>query len=97
MYKYATIAVVASAHQFETLEKHARDLPTCISELEALIPNVEKVIDDIKNGDYTQALSDGEAMLPDLEKAFTDCTSKELKFEEVFKRVGEVNLKHFGV
>ena len=35
-------------------------------------------------------------MLPELEKAFTDCTSQEIHFDQIFKRMGKVNLKHFG-
>jgi len=55
------------------------DLPTCISDIEALIPGVESVIADFKSGDYNKALSDGLALLPDAEKAFTDCTASQKK------------------
>jgi len=51
------------------------DLTTCIADVEALIPGVEKVIADIKAGDYTSALTDGLALEPDVQKAITDCTS----------------------
>jgi len=51
------------------------DLPTCISDIEALIPGVESVIADFKAGDYDKALSDGLALLPDAEKAYSDCLS----------------------
>jgi hypothetical protein len=52
-----------------------QDLTTCIADVEALIPGVEKVIADIKAGDYTSALTDGLALEPDVQKAITDCTS----------------------
>jgi hypothetical protein len=49
------------------------DLPTCISDIEGLIPGVEGIIADFKAGNYEKALTDGLAMVPDLEKALTDC------------------------
>jgi len=51
------------------------DLPTCISDLEAMIPYVEKVIADFKAGNYEQALTDALALAPEAEKAYTDCLS----------------------
>jgi len=51
------------------------DLPTCITDIEGLIPEVEKIIADFKAGNESQALSDLLAMVPDAEKAYTDCTS----------------------
>jgi hypothetical protein len=56
-----------------------KDLPTCISDIEALIPGVESVIADFKAGDYTKALSDGLALVPELEKAETDCLASKPK------------------
>lgn len=38
-----------------------------------MIAPVEKVIADIKAGNYPQALTDGMALLPDAEKALADC------------------------
>jgi len=40
-----------------------------------MIPDVEKVIADIKAGNDTQALTDLLALVPELQKAYTDCTS----------------------
>ena len=51
------------------------DLPTCIADLEAAIPDVEKIIADFKAGNYDQALTDALALLPEAEKAYTDCLS----------------------
>jgi hypothetical protein len=51
------------------------DLPTCIADLEAMLPGVEKIIADFKAGSYDTALTDAMALLPDAEKAFTDCTA----------------------
>jgi hypothetical protein len=51
----------------------ARDLPTCISDIEGLIPGVEGLIADFKAGNYEKALTDGMALLPDIEKAAGDC------------------------
>jgi hypothetical protein len=51
------------------------DLPTCISDLEAMIPDVEKVIADFKAKNYEQALTDALALAPEAEKAVTDCLS----------------------
>ena len=65
---------------------HIQDLPTCISDIEALIPGVESVIADFKAGDYDKALSDGLALLPDAEKAASDC----LASSHPFKRVGDM-------
>jgi hypothetical protein len=62
------------------------DLPTCISDIEALIPGVESVIADFKAGDYDKALSDGLALLPDAEKAASDC----LASSHPFKRIGDM-------
>jgi len=53
-----------------------QDLPTCISDIEALIPGVEGLIADFKAGNYEKALTDGMALLPDAEKAVSDCISK---------------------
>merc|ERR1712172_153728 len=97
MFKATALLAVASAHQFPLLEQHTRDLPTCIADLEAMIPGVEKVIEDIKNQDYAQALADGEALLPDAEKAMSDCLNNEFRFERLFQEVAKVNFKHFGV
>jgi hypothetical protein len=52
-----------------------RDLPTCIADIEALIPGIEKVIADVKAGNESQALADLLALEPDATKAYTDCTS----------------------
>ena len=57
------------------------DLPTCISDIEGMIPDLEKVIADFKAGNYEQALTDGLALVPEVEKAYTDCTaSKKMEF-----------------
>ena len=82
--------------QFLNLRTTARDLPTCISDLEAMIPDAEKIIADIKAGNYPQALADGMALLPEAEKAFTDCTSQEINLSEVFEEIGRFNLENFG-
>jgi exonuclease VII small subunit len=66
--------------------KNVKDLPTCISDIEAAIPGLEKVIADFKAGNYEQALNDGIALLPDVEKAYTDCLSSK-PFE---KKVGDM-------
>jgi len=55
------------------------DLPTCIADIEAMIPDVEKVIADFKGGNYEQALTDAMALAPEAEKAYTDCTASLLK------------------
>jgi len=52
-----------------------KDLPTCIADIEAAIPDLEKVIADFKAGNYEQALTDGLALVPTIEKAATDCLS----------------------
>jgi hypothetical protein len=54
------------------------DLPTCIADIEAIIPDVEKVIADFKAGNYTQALTDALALEPEIQKAATDCLSRRL-------------------
>ena len=54
-----------------------QDLPTCIADIEAIIPDLEKVIADFKAGNYEQALTDGLALLPEAEKAASDCLSNE--------------------
>jgi hypothetical protein len=70
--------------------KHVQELPTCISDIEALIPDLEKVIADFKAGNYEQALTDGLAMLPDAEKAYSDCLSSDKKFVgKQEKKVGD--------
>jgi hypothetical protein len=51
------------------------DLPTCIADIEGLIPGVEKVIADVKAGNETQALVDLLALEAPATKAYTDCTS----------------------
>jgi len=51
------------------------DLPTCIADLEAAIPDVEKIIADFKAGNYTQALTDALALEPEVTKAYSDCLS----------------------
>jgi hypothetical protein len=61
------------------------DLPTCISDIEGLIPGVEGLIADFKAGNYEKALTDGLAMVPDLEKALTDCTAS-----KSFEKVGDM-------
>ena len=58
------------------------DLPTCIADLESMIPGVEKVIADFKSGDYTTALADAMTLLPEAEKAYTDCTASSHPFEK---------------
>jgi hypothetical protein len=40
------------------------DLATCISDIEAMIPGVEKVITDVKAGNESQALVDLLALEP---------------------------------
>jgi len=55
--------------------KELRDLPTCITDIEGLIPEVEAVIADFKAGNEAQALADLAKMVPDAEKAYSDCTS----------------------
>ena len=69
--KMKLMKVVKSLRKIQNVQ----DLPTCISDIEALIPGVEGIIADFKAGDYDKALSDGLALLPDAEKAVTDCTS----------------------
>jgi len=66
------------------------DLPTCISDLEAMIPDAEKVIADIKAGNYDQALADGMALLPQAEKAYTDCTASTFEEFKKTKKVGDL-------
>jgi hypothetical protein len=61
--------------------RNVKDLPTCISDIEALIPGLEKVIADFKAGNYEQALTDGLALLPDAEKAYSDCLSSKKMFQ----------------
>jgi hypothetical protein len=63
------------------------DLPTCIADIEAAIPDLEKVIADFKAGNYEQALTDGLAMLPDVEKAYTDCLSSAKTIGGRFKTI----------
>ena len=55
--------------------KNYKDLPTCIADIEAAIPDVEKVIADFKAGNYDQALTDALALVPTVEKAYSDCLS----------------------
>jgi hypothetical protein len=64
---------------------HVEDLPTCIADLEAAIPDVEKIIADFKAGNYDQALTDALALLPEAEKAYTDCLSS-----NPFTKVGDM-------
>ena len=52
-----------------------KDLPTCISDIEAMIPGVEGLIADIKAGNEAKALSDAMTLAPEAQKAYTDCTS----------------------
>jgi len=56
------------------------DLPTCIADIEASLPDLEKVIADFKAGNYEQALTDGLALLPEVEKAYADCLSTAKSF-----------------
>jgi len=63
------------------------DLPTCISDLEAAIPDVEKIIADFKAGNYEQALTDALALLPEAEKAYTDCLSSAKSIGGRFKTI----------
>jgi hypothetical protein len=69
-------------HVIKSLKSgNPEDLPTCIADLEAMIPGVEKVIADFKSGDYNTALTDALTLLPEAEKAYTDCTASEKKFK----------------
>lgn len=63
------------------------DLPTCIADLEAMLPGVESIIADFKAGNYDQALTDAMALLPDAEKAFTDCTASAKSVGGRFKTI----------
>ena len=54
--------------------KAQRDVPGAV---QALIPDVEKVIADFKGGNYPQALTDALALEPEVMKAYTDCTASE--------------------
>ena len=56
-----------------------RDLPTCIADIEGMIPDVEKVIADIKAGNEAQALADLMALAPAAQKAYDDCTAGKTK------------------
>ena len=60
------------------MDSRVGDLPTCIADIEAMIPGVEKIIADIKAGNESQALSDLLALEPEATKAYTDCTSSSL-------------------
>jgi len=51
------------------------DLATCITDIEGLIPGVEKVIADVKAGNESQALVDLLALEAPATKAYTDCTA----------------------
>jgi hypothetical protein len=74
----AALLGFASAQEIVTVQQ-PRDLPTCISDIEAAIPGVEQAIADFKSGDYEKALTDVLAIVPDLEKAASDCLSQEKK------------------
>jgi hypothetical protein len=63
------------------------DLPTCISDIEGAIPDLEKIIADFKAGNYDQALSDALALLPVAEKAYTDCLSSAKSIGGRFKTI----------
>jgi len=85
---------VAALLGFVSAEQ-VRDLPTCIADVEALIPEVEKIIADFKAGNESQALSDLLALVPDAEKAYTDCTAsddKNHKFMKAIKRAQKMNV-----
>jgi len=64
-----------SHKKMEFRGKNVGDLPTCIADIEGAIPDVEKIIADIKAGNYDQALTDALALEPVVQKAITDCTS----------------------
>jgi tetratricopeptide (TPR) repeat protein len=74
--KAATDCLSSKKNEFHALKSHGlKDLPTCIADIEAAIPDLEKVIADFKAGNYEQALTDGLALVPTIEKAATDCLS----------------------
>jgi len=81
--------IVHRLHKFKKLllKINVGDLPTCIADLEAMIPDVEKVIADFKAGNYEQALTDALALEPEATKAFTDCTASAKAVKDRFKTI----------
>jgi len=92
---YADCTASAKPHIMHVLHKvnkfiskiNVGDLPTCISDLEAMLPAVEKIIADFKAGNYDQALADAMTLLPEAEKAYSDCLSSAKSIGGRFKTI----------
>jgi len=50
------------------------DISTCISDVEALIPAIEAVVQDIESDNLANVISAITALVPQVEQAVTDCT-----------------------
>jgi hypothetical protein len=62
------------------------DMQQCITDIEGLIPGIEKVIADLKAGNENAAILQLTLMMPKIKAAYTECTGSGVDQFKEFKK-----------
>ena len=51
-----------------------QDIPHCIADISSVVPNVQKLVQEIKNKDISGAIATVESLIPQISQLVQDCS-----------------------